>query len=169
MNFVELCSWYSQGKAVELFIDALNDSKIKKDNLFIVASIYPHDLEDVIEAEKEFESLLGKLGTNFIDSVQFTGSSLNKWSFEESIKLQEKLIDQKLSRFVSLTNVDLETLEKYNKLFDEKFFSHELHYSFEVRETEDFGLIDIAEENNIKNVIFQPLRRNRTAQRNCLC
>jgi len=64
-----------------------------------------------------------------------------------------------------MTNANLEYLQKYHEAFGDKLVSHEVHYSFEVRDNEYLGILDYADKHTIKNVIYQPLRRNRTALR----
>lgn len=76
------------------------------------------------------------------------------------------MLANKTFRFTSITNENLELLKNYHKIFGGKLFSHEVCFNFEVRENEKLGMIPYANENNIKTILYQPLRRNRTAQRN---
>ena len=69
-------------------------------------------------------------------------------------------------RFTSVTNFNLEYLQKYHQVFKEKLFSHELCFNFEIRENEVLSITEYARNNEILNVIYQPLRRNRTSHRN---
>jgi len=59
-------------------------------------------------------------------------------------------------------------LKRYKEYFGDKLFSHEVSYTFENRENEidNNGPINYANQNNIKTIVYQPLRRNRTALRN---
>lgn len=166
MNFAEMCYFYADGYATKLFIEALEQTSAPRDDLFIVVSVYPYKNKDTKEARNEFEHILNLFSTSWMDSIQFTSSGLKKWGLKNSIKLQKELLKEKLVRYVSVTNADLDTLKIYYKEFGNKFFSHEVHYSFELRENEDFGLIPFTDNKGIKNVIFQPIRRNNTAKRN---
>jgi len=76
------------------------------------------------------------------------------------------MISKGTFRYTSITNENLDLLRKYHEFFKDKLISHEVGYNFEVRENEIEGTIPYANMNNIKTVIFQPLRRNRTANRN---
>src|SRR4030042_3379488 len=166
MNFVELCPWYAEWKAVEIFVQSLRNIKIAKDEIFISSSIYPYDNETLTDARKELERLLKLLGKSKTNSIQFTFSGILKWGVQESMTFYKKLLKENLTDYVSITNEKLETLKMFHKEFGDKLFSQEIHYSFEIRENEDVGLIDFADKHGIINVIFQPLRRNRTALRN---
>lgn len=165
MNLVELCPWYSEWSAVELFIRALKNSTKKREDIFAVASIYPHRNKALIDAQKEFEALLDKLGSDYVDTVQFTLSGIVKYGLRESLKFFESYLDQRLIRFVSITNSDLETLKVFKENFGNKFFSHEVLFNFEIRENDDFGTMPYAQKNGIKNIVYRPLGRNETTQR----
>src|SRR3989344_753939 len=166
LNFGELCYWYSEGRAVELFLEAIRVSKIKNDKLFLIASIYPHRNKTLVEAEKEFEKLFKLSDRNYFDSIQYTLSGLVQWGFEQSLNVLRKYLKEGSVRYVSITNSNLDTLKFYKREFGDKFFSHEVHLSFEIRENEDAGIIKYASENDIINIVYRPLRRNKTALRN---
>jgi diketogulonate reductase-like aldo/keto reductase len=80
-------------------------------------------------------------------------------------ELDELLAEDKI-RYVSLTNGNLELLKKYHEKFGNKLFSHEIAYNFEIRINEELGIIPYALEHGIKPVSYQPLRKNKTAERN---
>ena len=104
--------------------------------------------------------------TDYVDSFQFTGSVFYEFGFDKCVKFIDKLLSKKITRFTSITNENLDLLKKYYKTFGDKLFSQEVCFNFEVRDNEKLGMIPYGEENNIQTVIYQPLRRNRTANRN---
>jgi len=165
MNFAEANIWYSQGASVEILASALENSSKKRKDIFICQAVYVKD-GNFDGVEKEVEKVLKKFNTDFIDTFQFTASVFLKFGFEKCIKLVDKLIDQRITRYTSITNESLELLTRYHKYFQDKLFSHEVVYNFEVRVNENEGTIPYASKNNIKTVIYQPLRRNLTAKRN---
>lgn len=165
LNFVEANLWYSQGKSVELLATALRNSNVKRENIFICQAVYIKN-GDFETAEREVLSALKIFDTNYIDTFQFTGSVFNEFGFERCVKFVEKMIVNKTFRYTSITNENLELLKNYHKVFGEKLFSHEVCFNFEVRENEKLGMIPYADKNKIKTVLYQPLRRNRTALRN---
>jgi len=166
MNFVEINFWNSKGKSVELLSGAIKLLKVPRGKLFYSLVIYNYYLPSLKDVEKEINSYFDLFKTDYIDSLEFTMPNFNKYGFRESVNFIDKYLTKGKARFTSLTNCSLEFLKKYHKVFKNKLFSHELHFSFEVRVNEDLGITTFASENGILNIPYQPLRRNRTANRN---
>lgn len=166
MNFVEANLWYSQGSSAEILASALKDSKKKRDDVFICQAIYLKNGGGMEEAEGEVDKALKLFETNYIDSVQFSQSVFLEYEFDEITNFFENLFKNKKIRYTSITNEDLDLLRRYHKHFGERLFSHEVCFNLEVKENEKLGIIPYAKKNNILTVVYQPLRRNRTAQRN---
>ena len=165
MNFVEANLWYSQGFSTEILAEAIKRSNKKRSELFICQAVYLKDnkLNDV---EDEINRLLSLLETDHIDTLQFTQSSFIEYGFDKVCGTASKMISKGKTRFVSITNENLENLKRYHHKFKDKLFSTETCYNFEIRANEEEGIINYANDNGILNVIYQPLRRNRTANRN---
>ena|SRR3989344_3240851 len=166
INYMETVYMYAQGKAVELLAKAIKKSGVRRDKLFITQSVYQKDAKSLKEVEDRVNNFLKEFGMDYIDSVQFTMELVNDLGIDEVYKLVEKLLSQGKTRFTSLTNSSPEFLKTYHKKFGNKLFAHEGVFNFEIRENEKYGITDYAKQNSILNVIFQPLRRNRTAARN---
>lgn len=165
MNYVEANLWYSEGYASELLAEAYKKSGIKRENLFLVQAIYLKD-QTLQEVEGEIDKLLQLFDTKYIDSLQFTQSTFLGFKFEDICRVVDKVLASKKARFTSITNENLPLLKQYHKRFGDKLFSHEVCYNFEIRTNETEGITTYAQENNILTVLYQPLRRNRTAKRN---
>jgi diketogulonate reductase-like aldo/keto reductase len=166
MNLAEVNFWNAEGYSVKLLKKALDRSKFKRENIFLVQAIYSYNNDSLKDIEKELELCLKIFETDFIDSIEFPLTAISKYGFANIVGLVEKYLSKGKARYTSVTNFNLEYFKKYHKVFGKKLFSHELCYNFEIRENEDLGILDYALENNIINVCFQPLRRNRTAKRN---
>jgi len=166
MNLTEINFWNSQGHSVQLIKQALDKSGVKRKEIFIVQAIYNYYNETLDDVRKELELCLETFETDYVDSIEFPLTAFDKYGFGELIKLVEKYLSDGKARYTSVTNFNLDYLKKYHRIFKDKLFSHELHYSFEIRENEDLGILDYGLKNNIINVPYQPLRRNRTAKRN---
>ncbi|OGM14071.1 hypothetical protein A3D84_03120 [Candidatus Woesebacteria bacterium RIFCSPHIGHO2_02_FULL_42_20] len=166
MNFVEINFWNSQGHSVKLIKEAVNRSGVARDKLFLLQSIYNYYNPTIGDVKKEFELCLKTFDINKVDSIQFPVTAIKVYGFKPLVKLVRSFLDQNLARFASVTNFDLENLKRYHAEFGDKIFSHELHYSFEIRTVDDLGIIDFDNKNKIINVLYQPLRRNRTAKQN---
>lgn len=165
MNYIEANLWYSQGYAAEILAEAYRRSGVSRDSIFIVQAVYLKDqtLEDI---QPEVEKLLKLFDTDYIDSLQLTQSTFLSFQFDDICHVVDQVISTKKSRFTSVTNENLPLLKQYHERFGEKLFSHEVCFNFEIRANETEGTIDYAKSNGILTALYQPLRRNRTANRN---
>jgi|APSaa5957512622_1039677.scaffolds.fasta_scaffold17395_6 diketogulonate reductase-like aldo/keto reductase len=166
MNLTEINFWNSQGQSAQLIKQALGKSGVKRDEVLLIQVIYDYRLETIKDVEKEFQLCLEVFETDYIDSIEFPLTAFDKYGFNNLVELVQKYISKGKARYTSVTNFDLPNLKKYHGIFKDKLFSHELCYSFDVRDAEELGILDYGFENNIINVPYQPLRRNRTATRN---
>lgn len=165
MNIMEANMWYSEGYALEILAEALEKSGKKREDIFICQAVYLKNGE-LKDTEVEVDQLLKLFKTDYIDSLQFTQSTFLQYDFDDICQTIGGIIDKGKSRFTSITNENLDLLKRYHQKFGDKLFSHEVAYNFEIRANEEEGTIGYAEENSILNVVYQPLRRNKTAIRN---
>ena len=166
INFIEINFWNSKGKSVELIYEAIKLSKIRREDLFYSLVIYNYYLPTLKDVEKEINQYFELFETDYIDSLEFTMPNFKIYGFEQTVKFVSSYLSKAKARYTSLTNCNLDILKKYHKIFKNKLFSHELHFSFEIRDNEDLGITGYALKHNIMNIIYQPLRRNRTMTRN---
>ncbi len=166
MNFVEANIWYSQGYSVEILAKALKRSGKKREDLFICQAIYIKDNKTLEDTNNELNRVFELFETDYVDTLQFSQGSFLRISFEDIANwIDERLSNQK-TRYTSITNANLELLQQYHSRFKDKLFSHEVVFNFEIRINEDLGIIPYGIKNDIKTVVYQPLRRNRTANYN---
>lgn len=166
INFVEINYWSAEGHGVELVSKALKESGVKREKIFISQAIYPYRLDTLKDAKDEVKKVSEMFATDCMDLVVFSKTGIDKYGYEKSLEFIEGLLSDGDVRYVGLTNADLGLLKKYHERFKEKMFSHEICFNFEIRENENLGIIGYAQKNDILNVIYQPLRRNRTAKHN---
>jgi diketogulonate reductase-like aldo/keto reductase len=166
MNFVEANMFYSEGYSVEILAKAIKKSGIKREDLFVCQAIYLKGDKRIPEAKSELERVLELLETDYIDTIQFSMGSFLLSSFEEITEWIDEVLESNKSRFTSITNANLDLLKQYHEKYGSKLFSHEVVFNFEMRPNEELGIIGYGEENDIKTVVYQPLRRNRTAKLN---
>jgi len=166
LNLTEVNFWNSQGRSVELIKEALDRSGVERDDIFIVQAIYDYNNHTVNDVEDELNRCLRMFSTDHVDSIEFPLTAFNKYGFDNLLKRVAGYLSKGKARYTSVTNFDLKHLKRYHQIFRNSLFSHELHYSFEVRVIEDLGILDYGLDNDIINVPYQPLRRNRSAKRN---
>ena len=166
MNFIEANMWTAEGKSIELLAKGIKESGIKREDIFYTQTIYTHSAETLSKAQRELDEYTEQLDIGYVDSLQFTVMSLQTYGEKESYKFLHKSLNSNRTKFVSFTNGSIEHIRKFYNEFKDKVFAHELGLNFEIRENIDNGVIDFDNSNSILNVTYQPLRRNRTAQRN---
>lgn len=166
VNLVEINMLYSAGKSVEVLSNAIEQSGVPRKDIFICASIHTKQTKSLETSKSEVDSIFNLLETDYIDTVQFNMSSFAVSGFEKITQWVDTLLASGKTRYTSITSEDLPLLKKYHEKYGDKLFSHEVGFNFEVRVHEKLNIIKYANENNIRTVVFQPLRRNRTAELN---
>ncbi len=165
LNYLDLNLWYAQGYSVELVLDAYKTSGIKREGLFITQKFYPFSISSIDDAKSELEKLMKLFSTDYIDSAEITTTLYDKLKYEGTVEFVKYAL-QNGCRYTNITNANLEQLKEYHGEFGNKLFASEVGFNFEVRENINNGVIPYAMDNDILCVIYQPLRRNRTALRN---
>lgn len=166
INFIVINYWNSEGHSLEIISKAIKKSQIARKDLFYVQVIYDYNNPTIKDVEAEFEQCLEKFETNYIDSLEFSLTAIIKYGFENIVNLVQRYLREGKIRYTSVTNFNLDYLKRYYSVFGNKLFSHELCYNFEIRENETLGITEYGNKHGIINVLYQPLRRNRTANRN---
>ncbi|HRI05744.1 MAG TPA: hypothetical protein PLV59_02250 [Candidatus Dojkabacteria bacterium] len=72
------------------------------------------------------------------------------------------LLQSGRTKYISLSNSNLQTIQRFKKEFGDLFYAHEAHLSFEIRENQDKGIFYLCDDLGIQNVIWRPLRENKT-------
>lgn len=165
MNFIEGNMWAADGHSAYLTSQAYKQSGVSREEIFLTQTVYQFTAKNAYDVERELHEYMGLFSTDYIDALQFSLVFINLLGYDTVINILKKYLSENKIRYISITNSNLEYLKKFHHEFGDKLFAHEVGYNFEIRENEDLGITGYAKENDILNVIFQPLRRNRTAKR----
>lgn len=166
MNYVEVNLWAAEGHSARIAAAGLQASSQSRDSIFISQAVYDFSCPDLQHAEAEIDSALKLFNADYIDSFEFNNPGFRVYGADETIAFMHKVLASGKTRYVAIASPNLNNLEIMQKEFGNKFFSAEVGFNFEVRENVDTGVIPFLLKNRIKPVIYQPLRRNRTAKRN---
>ncbi len=166
INFLESGLWSAEGYAAKLSAKALEASGVQRDRVFLTQTIYPYTINEFSDFEKELDEYLRLFNTDYIDSFQLAMETIFLWGYKPLSDFMEKIFSSGRVHYISITNANLSFLKKVYKDFGDKLFAHEVCFNFEVRDNEDLGITKYADDNGILNVIYQPLRRNRSANHN---
>ena len=160
-NYLSLYMLYNNGEVVKKmkkFLDRIDRKKI-----FINVNLEP-SIENKEDVEKQLDEYLKILNIEYVDSLQIHGPFVSKIPLLDVYNEIKKLVEKGKVRYIGISNVNLEQLKEINSKVKLDFF--EGVYNLECKIYEDIGVLDYCIENNIKFTCYQPLRRNRTANRN---
>lgn len=137
--------------------------EVNKDDIFLTCHLEPY-IEKREDVEKQLDEYLKRMNIDYVDALQVHVSYASKIPLLETYEEIDKLVKKGKVRYLSASNISLETLKEIQQYF--KLFSFEGVYNLECKYYENVGLIDFCKENNIKFICYQALRRNNIAKMN---
>ena len=166
INFSEIAIGYGQGQALPLFKKALDASNLRREDFFLTHSLYPRDLPDMDVVQQDTDTFYDIMKTTYADSTLVDASFIRKFGEKQSYSFLHRLLSDKKTRFVSLSNGTPDVIKVYKQEFGESFSAHEGHLSFEVRKLQDNKTFELCTELGVTNIIWRPLRRGKTFKHN---
>lgn len=166
INYVEAPLWYAKGKTAELVAQAIRESGVPREQLFIVFTVHAYQLPGPREIQTEYERFCKMFDTDYADALKMSMGGIKQWGTDKTFKVVENFLAAGKARYFNLSNADLSFLRQTHKRFGDQLFGHELHLNFEIRVNDDLGVVAFADQHHIRNIIAQPIRRNRTAAHN---
>ena len=160
-NYLPLSMLYNNGKVVEKMKDYIK--LIGREKLFICANLerYVEKIEDV---EQQLNNYLEILDIEYIDCFQIHTFAVCKISMLDIYKEIDRFVRLGKVKYIGVSNVNLEQLKEINQICKVDFF--EGVYNLDCKYYENEGLIDYCKQNDILFTAYQPLRRNKIAQKN---
>jgi diketogulonate reductase-like aldo/keto reductase len=166
INYAETVFSYAGGEASKLLANAISLSHKKRDQLFITLSIYHWDTDTTEDVVKKTERFFSLYQSTYIDNLQFTLPLIIKLGFTKTRDLITSLVANKSIRYAGIINTNITGLKKFYTLIPDILRFQETCYNFEIRPKSVQKSILWSNQHNIRTISYQPLRRNRTAQRN---
>ncbi len=166
MNFTEISVALAEGKSAQLLAQAILKSNLKREDVFITHSLWPKDLLNFEDIEKDVNKAHELFETDCLDSTLVTLSLISKFGQDKIFKLLHQLLHKNKTRYISLSNSNKKMIEIFASEFGEKFVAHEAHLSFEIRENKDEGILDLCTKLNVRNNIWRSLRQGKTVAHN---
>ena len=160
-NYLSLYMLYNNGEVVRKMKEFIK--KIDRNKIFITVNLEPM-IEKVEDVSKQLNEYLEILNIDYVDCLQLHSPAFSKISLIDVYKEINSLKDNGKVRYIGISNVNLDMLKEVNNVVKIDFF--EGIYNLECKIYEDNGVLDYCNKNDIKFICYQPLRRNRTANRN---
>lgn len=160
-NYIDTSYLYENGKVMEFIKEFIKE--VGRDKLFITTKIEP-TVEKITDIEEQLNKYLKTMDIEYVDCLMLHSAIYTKLKLLETYKEMNRMIETKKARNLGLSNANLEQLKEINKQYPISIY--EGVYNLECKLNEDIGIIDYCRNNNIVFLAYQPLRRNRTANRN---
>ena len=160
-NYIDTSYLYENGKVMAFIGEFIK--KVGRDKLFITTKIEP-TVEKITDIEEQLNKYLEIMNIDYVDCLMLHSVIFTKLPLIETYKEMNRMIELGKAKSLGLSNSNLEQLKKVNEQYPISIY--EGVYNLECKLNEDIGIINYCKDNNIIFCAYQPLRRNRTANRN---
>lgn len=160
-NYIDTSHLYENGKVMDFIREFIK--KVGRDKLFITTKIEP-TVEKITDIEEQLNKYLEIMDIDYVDCLMLHSVIFTKLPLIQTYKEMNKMVELGKVRCLGLSNANLEQLKEINEQYPISIY--EGVYNLECKLNEDIGIIDYCKDNNIIFCAYQPLRRNRTANRN---
>ena len=153
INHIDTSESYSGGKSEKLIGEAIKN--FDRNKLFIATKVREWNLtyDNIISS---CCNSLKRLQTDYVDLfyIHKQNKDVNIKSVCEALNY---LLAKGLIKNVGLSNVGIETIQKYNKYLTKKIYAVQNQYNLICRESQKKGVIDYCRQNNIKFICWRPV------------
>ena len=150
---------YASGHAEELLGQAIAESGIPREELFITSKVDPANLRysDVLDA---CEKSLRRLGMDYLDLylIHWPSRSI---SLGESFRALNQLLREGKIRHVGVSNFDVRLLEQARAESESPIFTDQVSYSLADRSYVRNGVLSYCQKNNILLTAYSPIEKGR--------
>ncbi|MFK7780045.1 MAG: aldo/keto reductase [Candidatus Gracilibacteria bacterium] len=160
---IDTAEMYGSGHSEELIGEAIKD--FDRNKLFITTKVGKTKLryDNVIKSAKES---IKRLKTNYID-LFLVHSPSSEIPIEETMKAFDFLVEQKLIKYIGVSNFQVEQLTKAQKYTKNKIVANQIEYSLLTRNKGEYAdnkdmeskTIPYCQENNIIIMAERPIER----------
>ncbi|NJN79194.1 MAG: aldo/keto reductase [Anaerolineales bacterium] len=158
---------YANGHSEELLGQAIRESQIKRENLFITSKVTPSHLsyDDVLRA---CENSLRRLQMDYIDLYLIHWPSGGN-KYEDTFRALNKLVRDEKIKHIGVSNFNLKLLKQAGELSETPIITNQVPYSLSDRSYVNNGVLEYCQQNNIFLTAYEPLdqgnlRTNKTLE-----
>ena len=160
-NYISTSLMYSDCAIVDFLKDFFN--KINREEIFVMSHLEKY-IEKKSDVEKQVDEYLKRMGIEYIDALQIHTPEVCKLPLLDVYYEMKKVQEKGKVRYLSTSNTSFEQLKELQNNFG--IYSFEGVYNLDCKIYENIGLVDYCNENNIKFICYQALRRNKIAEAN---
>lgn len=160
-NYLDTSHLYENGKVMSFIGEFIK--KVGRDKFFITTKIEP-TVEKITDIEEQLNRYLKIMDIDYVDCLMLHSVIFTKLPLIDTYKEMNRMIELGKAKSLGLSNSNLEQLKEVNEKYPISIY--EGVYNLECKLNENIGIIDYCKDNNIIFCAYQPLRRNRTANRN---
>lgn len=158
---------YADGHAEELLGQAIRESGIKRESLFITSKVMPSHLsyDEVLHA---CEKSLKRLQMDYIDLYLIHWPSASN-KYENTFRALNKLVKDGKVKHLGVSNFNLKLLKQAQELSETPIVTNQVPYSLSDRSYAKNGVLEHCQQNNIFLTAYEPLdkgnmRSNKTLE-----
>lgn len=146
---------YANGHAEELLGQALRESTLKREAVFITSKVLPSNLkyEQVLRA---CEGSLRRLGMDYLDLYLIHWPSAGML-LDDSFKALNKLVSDGKVRHLGVSNFDLKLLKRSLEFSETPLLTNQIPYSLADRAYARSGVVAYCQKNNVLVTAYSPV------------
>lgn len=150
---------YGGGHTEELLSQAIRDSRMDRDKLFITTKVMPAHLKyyDVLNA---CENSLRRLKMAYIDLYLIHWPSMGM-RLEDTFRALNKLVHDKKVNHLGISNFNLRLLKESQALSDTPLITNQVPYSISDRSYVHNGVLEYCQQNDILLTAYEPVDKGR--------
>lgn len=150
---------YGGGHTEELLGQAIRESRVDRESLFITSKVMPSHLkyDDVLRA---CASSLRRLKMEYIDLylIHWPGMGMR---LEDTFRALNKLVHDKKVRHLGVSNFNLRLLKESQSLSDTPLITNQVPYSISDRSYVHNGVLEYCQQNDILLTAYEPVDKGR--------
>lgn len=166
MTHIDTAELYGNGHAEELVGEAIRE--FKREELFITTKVKSENLryDYLISAAKRS---LKRLRTSYVD-LYLIHSPNPDIPIEETMKAMDCLVENKLTRFIGVSNFSVEQIEEAQKHAKNKIVANQIEYNLLTRNRGQFTndmeseIIPYCQKNGVIVIAYRPLTKGELAK-----
>lgn len=152
---IDTAEMYAGGFSEEIVGEAI--SGFDRAGLFLTSKVWKTHLhyDDVLRAA---EGSLRRMRTDYLD-LYLIHQVDDSVPLRETMRALNRLVDEKLIRFIGVSNFAEERFLHAQGWADSKLVANQIHYNLKVREAEHSGMLKFCQENDVMLIAWRPLQK----------